>query len=108
MRRLLVSLFCGTVLLNASAAFAAPVESALPVFNATTLKQYNGQQGHKAYVALNGKVYDVSKIPQWANGKHYKGMVAGTDLTPNISKSPHGPGIVNQLGLKPVGTFSIK
>lgn len=77
----------------------------LPAYNAKTLKAYNGQKGQKAYVALNGYVYDVSDIPQWKDGKHFKGMVAGTDLTPNIGKSPHGPGIIKQLGLQPVGTY---
>lgn len=104
MRKLILGLFCGLGILYSVSSIAAT--AALPSFNATTLKAYNGQQGHKAYVALNGKVYDVSSVPEWANGKHYKGMVAGTDLTPNISRSPHGAGIVTELGLKPIGTYS--
>lgn len=78
----------------------------LPTMNAATLKKYNGQNGNPSYVALNGKVYDVSNVDEWHDGKHYKGMAAGIDLTPNISKSPHGASIVDSEGLKPIATYS--
>lgn len=85
----------------------------LSVFAATTLlhmsfsklKTHDGKNGHTAYVALNGKVYDVTKVEEWKGGKHYKGMVAGTDLTPFINLSPHGPDIVNQLKLSPIAVY---
>jgi hypothetical protein len=32
-------------------------------------------------------------------------MVAGTDLSSNIHLSPHGPGIVNDLNLKPIAVY---
>jgi len=83
----------------------ANAATSLPTMNAATLKTYDGKNGHKAYVALNGYVYDVSKVDAWKGGKHYKGMVAGTDLTPHISESPHGPNVVNQLHLKPVAMY---
>lgn len=93
-----------------SAPKAAVPSSTVPskgpkLMSATQLKAFDGKNGHKAYVALNGKVYDVTNIDEWKNGKHYKGMVAGTDLTPYISKSPHGPQIVDQLGLTPVAIY---
>ena len=75
------------------------------LMSATQLKAFDGKNGHKAYVALNGKVYDVTNIDEWKGGKHYKGMVAGTDLTPYISQSPHGAKIVNELELTPVATY---
>jgi len=86
-----------------SLGFAA--EAALPHMTAAQLKANDGKNGHKAYVALNGKVYDVSKVDEWKDGKHYKGMVAGTDLSSNIHLSPHGAGIVNDLNLKPIAVY---
>jgi predicted heme/steroid binding protein len=53
------------------------------------LATYNGQDGMPAYVAHNNIIYDVSDIPQWANGTH-NGQYAGTDLTGKIEKAPHG------------------
>ena len=69
------------------------------------LNTYDGKSGHKAYVALNGNVYDVSNINEWKGGKHYKGMVAGTDVSPYINLSPHGPDIVNKLKLHPIALY---
>lgn len=91
-------------LVSAGQLFAAT----LPTLNAASLKQYDGKNGHKSYVALNGKVYDVSNVEEWKGGKHYAGMVAGTDVTPYISKSPHGAGIIDDVGLKPVAIYSAK
>ena len=87
--------------------------SSLSIFAATTLphmplnelKTHDGKNGHTAYVALNGKVYDVTNVPAWKGGKHHKGMVAGADLTPFINSSPHGPDIVNQLKLSPIAIY---
>jgi len=53
------------------------------------LKQYNGKNGSKAYVAFKGKVYDVSKSPQWMNGTHQGMHEAGLDLTPAMENAPH-------------------
>ena len=49
----------------------------------------NGINGMPFYVAHNSIIYDVSEIPQWANGTH-KGQSAGTDLTGKIEKAPYG------------------
>lgn len=84
---------------------AATTAAQLPTMNAATLKTYDGKNGHKAYVALNGYVYDVSNVSAWKGGKHYKGMVAGTDLTSHIDESPHGPNVVKQLKLNPVAIY---
>jgi predicted heme/steroid binding protein len=90
---------------SASSAPKAASAATPKVMSATQLKAFDGKNGHKAYVALNGKVYDVTNIDEWKGGKHYKGMVAGTDLTPYISQSPHGAKIVNELELTPVATY---
>ena len=77
----------------------------LPHMSAAQLKTFDGKNGHKAYVALNGYVYDVSNVDEWNGGHHYKGMVAGTDLSPYIHLSPHGPGIVKKEKLTPIAVY---
>ena len=63
------------------------------------LKQYDGKNGNPAYVAVDGVIYDVTNVPQWAGGVH-NGYSAGNDLTDIIkNKSPHG---VKQLNGVPV------
>lgn len=96
----------GGVYFNNMAFAATP--SNLPIMNKASLAKYDGKNGHKAYVALDNLVYDVTNVPEWKGGSHYKGMVAGTDLTPNIQYSPHGPSIVRSLKLKPIATYSDK
>ena len=53
------------------------------------LKQYNGKNGQKAYIAYKGNVYDVSSSPLWKNGVHQKMHEAGLDLTELLEKAPH-------------------
>lgn len=54
------------------------------------LKQYNGQDGQPAYVAVDGLIYDFTDVAAWTGGKHH-GNMAGNDLTDIIkNKSPHG------------------
>ena len=48
------------------------------VFTKAELAKYNGQNGRPSYVAVSGKVYDVSTV--YKNGKHH-GHTAGQDLT---------------------------
>jgi predicted heme/steroid binding protein len=54
------------------------------------------------YVAVDGKVYDVTNSSVWKNGMH-QGMAAGVDLSAFISQSPHGKGILSSLRV--VGTM---
>lgn len=58
------------------------------------LLMYNGQDGAKAYVAVEGNVYDVSDI--WESGEH-NGYMAGTDITSFISSAPHGISVIDDL-----------
>ena len=53
------------------------------------LKQYNGQNKQKAYVAYKGNIYDVSTSPLWKNGIHKKIHQAGLDLTAAMEHAPH-------------------
>lgn len=70
-------------------------------FTLEELAQYNGKDGNPAYVAVNGKVYDVTDVPAWRGGSHQGEVSAGIDATAFISQSPHGASVLN--GLKIVG-----
>ena len=65
------------------------------------LSAFDGKDGQPAYIAIDGVIYDVTSVPQWANGDH-NGFTAGNDLTEEIKNiSPHG---VSKLkGLPVVG-----
>jgi predicted heme/steroid binding protein len=59
-------------------------------FTPAELAKYNGKNGSKAYVAVNGQVYDVTNVPQWAQGKHFcPDAYAGKDITALFQHSPH-------------------
>ncbi|MCF6166291.1 hypothetical protein LROSL1_2343 [Furfurilactobacillus rossiae] len=58
-------------------------------FTVDELKQFDGKDGHKAYVAVDGTVYDLTNVAAWQGGQHH-GLTAGRDLTEMIKKSPHG------------------
>jgi predicted heme/steroid binding protein/uncharacterized membrane protein len=54
------------------------------------LATFNGKDRQPAYIAFQGKVYDVSGSPLWAKGTHMLRHLAGQDLTSSISAAPHG------------------
>ena len=61
------------------------------------LKQYNGKNGQKAYIAYKGNVYDVSSSPLWKNGTHKKLHEAGLDLTESLEKAPHAEEVFDRF-----------
>jgi predicted heme/steroid binding protein len=65
-------------------------------FTLEELKQYDGKDGKPGYVAISGKVYDVTNAKGWKNGKH-KGYSAGNDLTEVLTKAPHGNKVLPDL-----------
>ena len=54
------------------------------------LAERNGQDGKKAYVSHEGKVYDVTESKRWKNGVHMGRHKAGSDLTVDMKAAPHG------------------
>jgi predicted heme/steroid binding protein len=66
-------------------------------FTVEELAQFDGKKGNKAYIAVEGVVYDVSNNSAWKNGKHKRGLKAGKDHSKMISKSPHGKGVLKKL-----------
>ncbi|WP_283680046.1 cytochrome b5 domain-containing protein [Lentilactobacillus sp. Marseille-Q4993] len=67
----------------------------LKEFTKEELAQYDGN-GVRAYVAIDGIVYDVTKEESWEYGKHY-GQLAGRDLSKEIEGTPHGKSILGKL-----------
>lgn len=58
-------------------------------FSEKELQKYNGKDGMPAYIAYQGKVYDVSESKLWKNGSHFKKHFAGFDLTAEMANAPH-------------------
>lgn len=58
-------------------------------FTKEELKKFDGQNGNPAYIAIEGKVYDVTNAPRWNEGMH-EGVKAGEDLTDKMKNAPHG------------------
>lgn len=68
-----------------------------------SLKQCDGREGHPAYVAFKGKIYDVGQSRLWKNGSHLGRHQAGHDLTQVLAQAPHGEDKV--LAMPCVGTL---
>lgn len=65
----------------------------LITFTRQELKLFDGKEGHPAYVAVDGKIYDVTQSRLWRGGEHdpsHGKAFAGQDLTFVIKDSPHG------------------
>jgi len=66
-------------------------------FTVHDLAAHNGQNGQPAYVAYQGKVYDVTASKRWKNGKHMLRHSAGEDLTSMLPAAPHGPEVFEKV-----------
>lgn len=72
-------------------------------FTREELSHYTGKNGTPAYIACNGKVYDVSSSFLWRDGKHQVIHNAGVDLTDSLEEAPHGADILERFPV--VGTL---
>lgn len=72
-------------------------------FTKAQLAKFDGQDGRKAFVAVDGIVYDVTNVDAWINGKHH-GHVAGKNLSDAITKAPHKKSVLAKL--PKVGTYT--
>ena len=73
------------------------------IFTDEELARYNGRDNTPAFVAYNGKVYDVSSSFLWKGGRHQVTHVAGKDLTEDLSQAPHGDDLLERFPV--VGTL---
>ncbi|UCZ57441.1 hypothetical protein LGV61_03960 [Desulfurispirillum indicum] len=77
------------------------------------LQEYDGKDGKPAYVAYDGKIYDVSTSRMWKNGVHARVHKAGEDLTEAMKNAPHGAEVLKRFtevdspeGAPPASTVS--
>ncbi len=61
------------------------------------LAQHNGKDGASAFIAYEGKVYDVSRSFLWQDGQHQVLHTAGVDLTASLDQAPHGADLVERF-----------
>ena len=61
------------------------------------LATHDGRDGRKAYVAVNGIVYDVSSSPLWKDGNHQGAHQAGADLTDALKGAPHVRAVIERF-----------
>jgi predicted heme/steroid binding protein len=73
-------------------------------FNKKELARYNGKNGAPAFIAYNGKVYDVSASFLWQDGNHQVLHNAGVDLTDALEQAPHGADMLERFPI--VGMLS--
>jgi predicted heme/steroid binding protein len=59
-------------------------------FTLDDLTTYDGKDGHPAYFAFEGKVYDATQSKLWKQGTHMGRHNAGNDLTEALNLAPHG------------------
>ena len=67
------------------------------VFTMEELRKCNGSDGSTAYVAYEGKVYDVSQSFHWRRGVHQVTHHAGCDLTEVLKGAPHGRDMLDKF-----------
>jgi predicted heme/steroid binding protein/uncharacterized membrane protein len=67
------------------------------------LCQFDGKDGHPAYAAYKGIIYDMTKSKLWKNGSHMMKHAAGNDLTDILKTAPHGEDKI--LAMPRVGTL---
>jgi predicted heme/steroid binding protein len=73
------------------------------VFTREELARYDGKDGEAAYVAFEGKVYDVTESDMWENGTHEFEHEAGEDHSEALLDAPHATDVMDRFPV--VGTL---
>lgn len=77
------------------------------IITSDELAENNGKNGASCWVAVNGKVYDMTGVDGWEDGEHKASngqTTCGQDETDSIGESPHGAGVLSNYPV--VGAFS--
>ncbi len=61
------------------------------------LGQFDGREGRRALIAVNGKVYDVTASARWPAGLHEGEHAAGRDLTEELWQAPHVRAVIERF-----------
>ncbi|MBD5429666.1 cytochrome b5 domain-containing protein [Lactobacillus sp.] len=72
-------------------------------FTREELSEFDGENGHKAYFAVDGTVYDATGNSHVGASKNH-GNLAGKDITQILQHAPHGAAVIK--GLPVVGKLS--
>jgi predicted heme/steroid binding protein len=83
---------------------ATSVQTTDQTFTLQQLAQYDGQNGNKAYIAVDGVVYDVTEVAVWDHKLHTGRFIAGKDYSAELKKAPHGASMLSQA--KKVGVLA--
>jgi len=67
------------------------------IFTKRELAVHDGKKGRPAYVACEGKVYDVTKSFLWQEGVHQVLHQAGNDFTQEVKCAPHGKELLDRF-----------
>ena len=66
-------------------------------FTLEQLAQFDGQNGNKAYIAVDGVVYDVTDVAVWDHKQHAGKFTAGQDYSAELkSQAPHSASMLSQ------------
>lgn len=68
-------------------------------FTSKELEEHNGKNGKPAYIAYQGKVYDISQSDLWRDGEHMGSHQAGNDLTEELELAPHSKEMLERVKL---------
>ena len=74
-------------------------EEGKKVLSQKELAKFDGREGMPAYIAFEGKIYDVSNSKLWKNGIHAGRHAAGEDLTQVGINAPHGEEVLTKFPL---------
>ena len=66
------------------------------VFTREELKKYDGSNGI-AYIAYQGRIYDVSNSYQWRKGVHQVKHHAGSYFTEDLKQAPHSTDLLDKF-----------
>ena len=72
-------------------------------FTSKELEENKGRNGKPAYIAYQGKVYDVSESDFWSDGEHMGLHQTGKDITEELEMAPHREEVFERVKL--VGTL---
>lgn len=70
--------------------------SQMKEYTRSQLALRNGNDRDEIWVALHGKIYDVTLSKMWRNGKHYEHW-AGQDLTEELADAPHAEQVFDKF-----------
>jgi predicted heme/steroid binding protein len=67
------------------------------VFTTEELNSFDGKDGRPAYIAHNGRIYDVTDSAMWDDGEHGDEHSAGVDLTDDMDFAPHDEDVLESM-----------